>query len=1039
MKRSIPTALSLFVSGTLALWAQPADPSLYSGLSWRNLGPFRGGWSNCAVGVPDQPDTFFFGAAEAGVWRTDDAGETWTPLMDREPTAVVEALAIAPSDAKIIYVGTGQVAPRYDVASGRGVYRSNDGGKTWLSLGLEETRAIGRILVDPKNPDVVLVAALGHFFGPNPARGVFRSQDGGKTWARTLFVTPDTGVVDLAWDPDRPSVVYAAAWQARTFPWLSYFQPIVGPGSGLYKSTDGGKTWKRLAGSGWPTADLGRIGLAVAPGGRVFALVDAPASSAAPANPARPRAAGLYRSDDGGASWTQVNPDSDLASWYFGEVTLDPSRPDVLYVVGRSVQRSDDGGKTFRIVKGAPGGDDYHSIWINPKHPDHQILASDQGTVVTVNGGKTWSSWYNQPTGQFYHAATDDRFPYWIYSGQQDSGTAAIASRSDYGALSFRDWHPVGGEERGWDVPDPADPAIVYGTGLGGTLTRYDSRTGQVQNISPSVESTYGRRGNEVKYRFTWISPLVVSPRPPHALYFGAQVLFRSTDRGRRWTVISPDLTGAVPGTKGCDGPVTLTNARPCGFGVIYTIALSARSEHEIWIGTDDGVIQRTRDGGRSWSNVTPAGLPPWSKVASLDVSPFDPETAYAAIDSHRLDDFTPHAYRTRDGGKTWTTITFGLPSENFVTVVRADPARKGLLYAGTDAGVSVSFDDGDHWQSLQSNLPTTWVGDLAIHGNDLIAATQGRAIWVLDDVTPLRQVPSAASATRAYLYEPAAAIRVRANENRDTPLPPETPLGANPPPGAVIDYWMKSDSSSAVTLEILDSSGRLVHRESSEKAQDRPKASVYFAQGWLKPPPPLSASAGHHRVVWNLRYPRPVAVEYEYSIAAIFGEDTPVDPDGPLVVPGTYTARLSAAGETITRSFAVRMDPRVSISSADLARQLALARDVCAAMNSSADALGAVRTARERLKPRAAGPGAPSKAIADVDTALAALDRELSGSNRRMASLLAAVEGADGPPTAQAEEAWREWKAELDRTVGRWETISRGDLPRLLEPPPTR
>ena len=1001
-------ALAFVLASSAGIAASETLPlSLFSDLRWRNIGPFRGGWSTCVEGIPDRPDVFYFGAAGGGVWKTDDAGQTWEPLFQDQGASSIGALAIAPSDPRVIYVGTGQVDLRYDIASGDGVYRSDDAGRTWRNLGLSEARAIGRILVDPKNPDVVLVASLGHVFGANDVRGVFRSEDGGKSWKKTLFVDANTGAVDLAASPEDPSVVYAAAWQARNFPWLSYFEPSVGPGSGVFKSTDGGRSWKRAAGPGWPEGPVGRIGLAAASGGRVYAEVEAPGAGPA-------RRSGLYRSDDGAATWKKMSDEEWLGTSYFGRLTADPAAADRLYAMGQSVRRSDDGGKSWSIVKGAPGGDDYHFLWINPKRPDHMAVASDQGTVVTVNGGRTWSDWYNQPTGQFYHVAADERFPYRITSGQQDSGSVGIASRGVDGAVGYREWHPVGGDERDYDIPDPADPEIVYGSGLGGSLARYDRRTGQVASIAPHVESTYARRATEVKYRYTWITPIAVSPRPPHAVYQGAQLLFRSTDRGQSWTAASPDLSRAVPGTKGCEGAVTLESAAPCGYGVIYSIALSPKSDDEIWIGTDDGRIQTTRDGGRSWKDVTPKAIRAWNKVASLEVSPLDPATVYAAVDDHRLDDFSPHVFRTRDRGESWTEVTAGLPARGFVDVVRADPVRRGLLYAGTETGVSVSFDDGGRWQPLELNLPTVWVRDLLVHGNDLVAATQGRALWILDDVSPLRQARAEIAASAAHLYRPAEAIRVRRNENRDTPLPPETPLGPNPPAGAVIDYTVGEGARGPVTVEILDGRGELVRRASSDDPPETLEANRYFAEGWLKPQARPSPRPGHHRFVWDLRYPRPRSAEYEYSIAAVWGEDTPAEPEGALALPGRYTVRLTADGRSQTQPLTVGNDPRVATSPEALARQLATAQEAGSLMDRSYSALEEVKAFR---KGRGASDAARDKVAAEFEEGETGFARL----NRRFAAVFQAVESADAEPTTQASAELDSARKDFEALAARW------------------
>ncbi|HVS77998.1 MAG TPA: hypothetical protein VHE11_13760, partial [Steroidobacteraceae bacterium] len=794
--------------------------SAYSQLEWRLVGPFRGGWATMAAGVSGSPDTFYFSGAGGGIWKTTDAGRTWRSVGDGLPPAM-GAVAVAPSAPDTIYAGTGQVAPRYDLGSGRGVFKSTDGGKTWQPLGLAETRNIGRIWVDPNNPDVVVVAALGHLFGPSPKRGVYLSTDGGTSWVHALKIDDDTGVVDLAADPTNPNLLYAAAWQVRDLPWLDYYEPLSGPGSAIYRSTDGGATWTRLTGNGWPQGPLGRIGLAVThtpQGTRVYATVASKAEG------------GVWRSDDGGDHWQRVNADAaTFGNWYFSRLTVDPRNPDVVYSAGQSIRRSSDGGKTWTVIKGAPGGDDYHFLWINPDHPDHWITASDQGAVVTVDDGRSWSSWYNQPTGQFYHLAADERFPYWIYSGQQDSGSVGTASRSDYGAITFRDWHPVGGDERDYMLPDPDDPSLVFGSGMGGRVSRYDGKTGQVANVSPWPVNSYGARPTQVKYRYGWVTPLAFTPTQPHALLLGSQVLFRSTDAGDHWKVISPDLTGKRADAKGCDGEVAGEQARACGYGVISAIAPSPRTAGIIWVGTDSGLVQLTRDGGQHWQNVTPPGLGPWEKISAIDASALDPATAYAAVDGHRLDDFRPRVFRTHDYGKTWTEIDSGLPSSEVVPVVRADTVRNGLLYAGTSQGVYVSLDDGAHWQSLQLNLPNARINDLLLHNDDLIAATQGRAIWVLDDVTPLRQLSSAMLGAPAHLFAPAVAWRVHADNNKDTPLPPETPEGRNPPAGAVIDYWLGPDSRGPVTLDIYSFTGQLVRRFASDEAQPHVQANRYF------------------------------------------------------------------------------------------------------------------------------------------------------------------------------------------------------------------
>jgi photosystem II stability/assembly factor-like uncharacterized protein len=1010
-------------------------------LHWRLLGPFRAGWSTMAQGIADQPDVYYFGAAGGGVWKTEDSGQTWHSVGDTLPASSIGALSIAPSNPKVIYVGTGEVAARYDISAGSGVYKSSDGGATWNSAGLAATRHIGAVLVDAHNPDTVLVGALGHYFAANHERGIFRSGDGGKTWQQTLFIDADTGVVDLAADPANPEIVYAAAWQVRNYPWLSYFQPNAGPGSGVYKSTDGGKSFKRLGGNGWPTSTLGRIGLATASGGRVYAVVNAAPNSGNVPHAASKNDSGLYRSDDGGANWRQVSHEEWLGNDYFSRITTDPTNRDRIYSAGQSIRRSDDGGEHWSVFKGAPGGDDYHYVWINPQHTDHIVTASDQGTVVTVDGGKTWSDWYNQPTGQFYHLATDNRFPYWVYSGQQDSGTVGIASRSDYGALSFRDWHPVGGDERDYDVPDAQDPNIIYGSGLGGRLSRWDARTGEVQNISPWPASSYGARPTAVKYRYTWITPIAVSPMSPFPLYQGAQVLFRSLDQGKSWNTISPDLSAKSAQAKNCAGNLAAAAARECGYGVIYSIGLSPRDNDEIWIGTDDGLIQRTRDGGKHWDNVTPKSVPAWAKVASVDVSASEPGTVYAAIDNHRQDDFRPRILRTHDYGKTWSEIDAGLPPNSFVGVVRADPVKSGLLYAGTDVGVFVSFDDGAHWQSLQRNLPTAWVRDLTVHGGDLIAATQGRAIWVLDDVTPLRQHERLTAVNAStILFDPAPAVRVRGSQNKDTPPPADTALGQNPPTGATIDYFLAHDAK-AVVLDIRDGAGNVVRHFASDAPESAPDAESYFAESWTKPPAQLPAAAGAHRFVWNLRMPRPRAVHFDYSIAAVFDEGTPIVPEGMLVAPGDYQVMLTVDGKQSRAALKVVADPRVVLDAAGLRAAQEFAQGIDKALDRDYIGYGQLHAVDAQAETIEQGKPAPPLLAAKAKFTGASKplrSGEGEGSENfgaiaeALSSLATDIEGSDRAPTQPQRELFAATTARLDRAIALWDRVKGAELSQL-------
>jgi photosystem II stability/assembly factor-like uncharacterized protein len=930
--------------------ASSQTPPLTGGLEWRLIGPHRGGRSITAAGIPNT-STYFFGSVGGGIWKTVNAGETWTPIFDQQHIASIGSLAIASSNPDILYAGTGEADIRSDVTFGDGVYKSTDGGKTWMNVGLRDTRHIGRVLIHPANPDIVFVAALGHAYGPNDERGVFRSKDGGASWQKILFKDANTGAIDLTFESGDPDTIYAALWQAKRPPWSTY-PPIEGPGSGLYKSTDGGETWHELTGNGLPSGQVGRIGIAVAPSDphRVYALIEA-------------KEGGLFRSDDSGATWTRAGTDARIRgrAWYFSGVTVDPGNADIVYCPNVALYRSIDAGKSFTAIKGAPGGDDYHFLWIDPQNSTHMALASDQGTVISVDGGNTWSSWYNQPTGQFYHVSTDNQFPYLVYGAQQDSGTAAIASRTNYGSITFRDWEPIGAGESGAIQPDPLDPNIVYGGSTYGSLFRFDRRTGQSKDISPSARVSFGKEINQRQLRFTWTSPLAFSPHNPKVIYFGSQYVLRSADQGMSWQAISPDLTGTAKVSS--DGPLSVDNAKARGYGVVYSMAPSPLKAGQIWAGTDTGLVQLTRDEGKTWSNVTPPGLADWSKIGIIDASYHDAGTAYIAIDRHRLDDYEPYVYRTHDFGKTWTKITTGLAAPAFVNAVREDPIRKGLLYAGTELGVYVSFDDGDRWQSLQLNLPVAPVRDLAIHGNDLVIATHGRSFWILDDVTPLRE-PS-----DQVLFKPAKAIRMRGNQNHDTPLPPETPAGLNPPEGAILYYNLPSTAQTEVSLEILDTRGQLIRRYSSTDPPRPKDDQMPLIEAWLRPPSPPSKDPGLHRFVWDLRYAPASTPFREYSMETAFGQDTPILPRGPLAVPGTYQVRLTVDGKAYTQPLIVTMDPRVKVSPTDLAKQLDLGLKI--------------RDALQRTK----------------DTNLLA----------ELTYLSEIVDSADGAPTTQALKAYHE------------------------------
>jgi photosystem II stability/assembly factor-like uncharacterized protein len=758
-------------------------------------------------------------------------------------------------------------------------------------------------------------------------------------------------------------------------------------------------------------------------GKRVYALIDAGSGS------------GLYRSDNSGEDWSLMSTEARLLSrgWYFGEVRSDPKNPDVVYVSNVALYRSTDGGKTFKTIRGAPGGDDYHSLWIDPEDPRRMISGVDQGTIVTVNGGKTWSSWYNQPTAQFYHVAVDDQFPYWVYGAQQDSGTAAVVSRSDYGQITYRDWHPIGAGESGYILPDPVNAQIVYGGSTGGDLYRFDTKTGQVQDVSPTPAGI----GTKIVHRYTWTTPIAFSFQPPHALYQSSQFLMKTADGGKSWKIISPDLT-LLPGEKEEDAK-----------GVIYTIAPSPIAAGTIWIGTDNGLVQLTRNEGQTWTEVSPRGLPPWSMISLIDASPHDAATAYAAIDRHQMDDISPHIYRTRDFGKTWTRITNGIPATAYVHAVREDPVRKGLLFAGTETGVYVSFNDGEAWQPLQLNLPATPVRDLVIKGNDLVVATHGRSFWILDDISPLRELTSEVASAGIHLFRPAAAIRIRKNAARDTPLPPETPTGKNRPAGAIIDYSFQSVPSGEVTLEIIDSGGNVVRKYSSNDQRRKVEDTQAFPTYWFNPPEPLSKKVGLNRFVWDLRYERPPALRYGYSIAAAFGEDAIMIPEGPLALPGVYQVKLTAGGRSYTAPLEVRMDPRVKVASLALSQQLALEMKIIDAMKQSYGAVHQVNDLRSQLKELQAKLSSDSGAKPVLD-AVNSLDKKAAELvaveqqwppvgvvstatlNSALGSLLLLVEGADTAPTTQAASAFGMYRNLLDQQLAKWSILKAKDLPGL-------
>ena len=1028
MRRSRIFLCGLLVAGAFAppATAAPIDPRLTQVLQWRELGPFRAGWASVVAGSPTRLDTYYFGASGGGIWKTDDSGRTWQSVFDHGPSSAIGAIAVARSNPDVIYAGAGQPEPRYDVQSGRGVYRSSDGGKTWSDLGLHDTRYIGDIWINPTNADDVVVAAVGHFFGASDARGLYRSTNGGKAWAHVLAPGGFTGAVDITGDPGNSNTLFAATWEGRQWPWQSYFTEASGPGSGVWRSDDGGTHWTRLTGGGWPDGPIGRISLAATRKGgavRVYAVMDSKTNG------------GMWRSDDGGAHWQKVNGEKAFSSYYASRITVDPRDPDVVYTVGQSIRRCVQGGAHCVIIRGSPGGDDYHDVWINPLHPERMATASDQGAAISVNGSNTWSDWYNQPTGQLYHLAADNRFPYWIYAGQQDSGTVAIASRSDYGAPNFRDWHPVGGDERDYDIPDPQDPSIVYASGLGGHVSRWDASTGTVTDISPFPVPNYGLRPTTVEHHFNWVNPLVAGRAGPDALYLGGEVVFRSLDRGNSWAVISPDLTGKRADAPRCVDHIAIPDAAACGYGTIVSIQPSPHSADEIWTGSDSGVLGITRDGGRSWTSAPLPGIKPWSKISSIDQSVADRATAYVAVDGQRIDDFEPHVLRTHDGGATWHEATAGLPAGQAVSVVRADPVRPGLLYAGTETGVFVSFDDGDRWQPLSQNLPTVWARDLLVKGDELVTATQGRAIWILGDLALLRQLQPGMTAKAAQLFAPAPASHVRFDNNHDTPLPPETAIGQNPPAGAVIDYWLGAAPRGPVTLEIKYPAGQVVRRWSSADRPHELDGERYFAEGWTRPQPVLSARPGLNRWIWDLATERPKAVEYSYSIAAIWGVATPLVPRGPMVAPGRYSATLTVDGRAQTVPVEVTADPRVR--GADYAASLALSNALYAPLATAWRGYAETEAVRAALTKRADALG--KGPLADETRALAARLEPPVGANSGFGGYSAiltgietSVEASDDAPAAALSSTAATTSAAIDAAWAQWQSIRTTDLAAL-------
>jgi photosystem II stability/assembly factor-like uncharacterized protein len=1021
-------AVLLFVLLASTLFAQTYNQALFSGMKWRVVGPFRGGRVLAVTGVPGEPDTFYFGGVAGGVWKTTDAGATWKPLTDKEPISSIGALAVSSSDHNIVYAGTGEACVRGNITYGDGVYKSVDGGRSWKHVGLPDSRQIGALIVHPANPNMVFVAALGHVYAPSAERGIYRTTDGGATWQKVLYVDDKTGGIDVVFDPQNPNTLFAAMWEVNRTPWsLS----SGGPGSGLFRSTDGGSTWKKLEGHGIPEGPLGRIGVSVsgADSSRVYALIEA-------------KEGGLYRSDDGGDSWTRVNDDERYRqrAWYFTHIFADPKAVDTVYVENTGLFRSVDGGKTFTLLP-APHGD-HHGLWIDPTNPKSLIDGNDGGATVSVDGGQTWSTLQNQPTAQFYHVITDKQFPYYLYGAQQDNSSVGIASFSDEGVIARQDWIAFGGET-GFIAPDPRDPNIIYGNNEA-TIFRFDKRTQQTQDVSvwPLDVAGHGAVDLDV-LRFNWTSPLFISLHDPIVLYTSDDKVYKSTDAGMSWTAISKDLTrNDKSKQQPSGGPITLDITSVEYYDTIFALAESPLQKGQLWAGTDDGLVWLTRDDGKTWTNVTPKTLPEWSMVSIIDPSPHDPGTAYIAVDRHKLDDQKPYIYKTSDFGKTWTLVVNGIPQGSYVRAVREDPGCKGLLFAGTERGVYASFDDGAHWQPLQLNLPLSPIHDLVVHDNDLVVATHGRSFWILDDVTPLRQLTPQMAQARAILYKPEPAVRLHYPEFVER----RRPVGENPPPGAVINYYFASKPKEEVTLEITDANGKLVRRLSSVE-----KIVSEQPPEWpdLEPPKTtIPADAGMNRFAWDLRYESPVKIPNAFYSG--------LGPRGPLVLPGTYQVKLTAGSFTQTVPLEVRMDPRLkNVTLADLQQEFDLAmkirdrnQELHTAVNQIRQLRGELHTLKKwagdsaQAKPVIAAADALDKKMTPIEEQLMQVRMKSSeGSlrypiqlNEQFDSLSHTVEYADAAPTRSQLAVYDMLNGKLQAQLKALRELLNTDLPALNE-----
>ena len=1021
--------LSLAVSATAQV-----EPKLFSDMKWREIGPLRAGRTRALAGVPSEPATFYLGAVNGGVWKTTDAGATWRSVWDEQPSGSIGSIAVSESNPNIVYVASGEGLQRPDLSTGDGVYKSTDAGKTWIHLdGLRDGQQIGEIAIDPKDPSRVFAAVTGHPYGPNKERGLYRTLDGGKTWNQVLFTNDRTGASEVAIDPQHPNIVFAGMWQRQEAPWEN--GAFIGSEGGMYRSADGGETWTKLTGHGLPDNIL-QVQITISPSDsrRVYAAVATTRPSV-----------GIYRSDDEGVNWVHASvddtrPEARIGGGDVPVPRVDPKDPDTVYVASVVTWKSTDAGKTWTGLRGAPGGDDYQNVFINPGNPKIIALASDQGVIISQNGGETWTQWFNQATAQMYHVTTDNAFPYRVCGGQQDSGSACVSSRSNDGRITFHDWHPAGIEEYGYAAPDPLDPDIVYG----GKVTKYDRRTGQIQNVEPKPLRSY---------RVLRTQPLQFSPIDPHKLYFATNTLWLTQDGAKTWKEVSPDLsreTWDVPEIIPADYR-TMPAAKPSRRGVIYSLGLSSVDVNRLWAGTDDGLIWTTTDAGAHWNNVTPPELKPFWKVFNMDAGHFDAQTAYAAVNTLRLDDMNPHLFRTHDGGKTWKQIIAGIPGGAATSTIREDPKRKGLLYAGSETQVYVSFDDGDHWQSLRLNMPASSVRDLQVKDDDLIAGTHGRGFLILDDVTPLRQIAARTAAEMAHLYTPQTALRIRGDMNPPTPWVPDMATGENPPDGAVIDYYLGDKTSGVVTLEVLDSKGAVIAHVKSDDPVPPLDPRYPDPVLWARPPRVLAATPGHHRFLWDLQYPQVPGMSTGPDAEQAVPYNTPSVSTAPWVMPGTYTVRLIAGGQTLTQPLKVVMDPRVKTPMAELQQQFSVAYSIYSDTLKATTAMHEIQVLRDQLRARSGQ--APVQQ--GGDPLLTKLDQIAGGGVRGgggggrggpagpanlgtvrtgLARILKQIENADQAPTAAQVEAYHITAMPLTALLDEWQQLKATDVKALNE-----